>query len=78
VEIPLIDVHFSSGDGSVEIVEKEEFALSFRRYSLHKLGVSISAAKLVRGIGISMEPRLSDGDVVGINTDDTRIRDGKA
>ncbi|MOA47150.1 HTH-type transcriptional regulator PrtR [compost metagenome] len=25
-----------------------------------------------------MEPRLSDGDVVGINTDDTRIRDGKA
>ncbi len=31
VEIPLIDVHFSAGDGSVEIVEKEEFALIFRR-----------------------------------------------
>lgn len=78
VEIPLIDVHFAAGDGSVEIVEKEEFALIFRRYYLHKLGVSISAAKLVRVIGNSMEPRLSDGDVVGINTDDTRIRDGKA
>ncbi|MFV9039653.1 S24 family peptidase [Serratia fonticola] len=78
VEIPLIDVQFSAGSGCVELIEKEEFALIFRRHYLHKLGVSTSAAKLVRVIGTSMEPKLSDGDVVGINTDDTRIRDGKA
>lgn len=78
VEIPLIDVHFSAGSGCMELTEEEEFALIFRRYYLHKLGISTTAAKLVRVIGNSMEPRLADGDVVGINTDDTRIRDGKA
>lgn len=78
VEIPLIDVHFSAGSGSMELIEEEEFALIFRRYYLHKLGISTTAAKLVRVIGNSMEPRLADGDVVGINTDDIRIRDGKA
>ncbi|CNF51913.1 TPA: XRE family transcriptional regulator [Yersinia enterocolitica] len=78
VEIPLLDIDFSAGDGCYEIVEKEEFALVFRRYYLHKLGISAAAARLVRVSGNSMEPKLSDGDVVGINTDDTRIRDGKA
>lgn len=78
VEIPLIDVNFSAGNGCVELIEKEEFALVFRRYYLHKLGVSPTSAKLVRVVGNSMEPKLSDGDVVGINTSDVKIRDGKA
>lgn len=78
VEIPLLDINFSAGDGCYEIVEQQDFALIFRRHYLHKMGVSIAAAKLVRVVGNSMEPKLSDGDVVGINTDDTRIRDGKA
>ncbi|WP_447887671.1 S24 family peptidase [Serratia fonticola] len=78
VEIPLLDISFSAGDGCYEIVEQQDFALIFRRHYLHKMGVSISAARLVRVVGNSMEPKLSDGDVVGINTDDTRIRDGKA
>ncbi|MGS4314702.1 MULTISPECIES: S24 family peptidase [Enterobacterales] len=78
VEIPLLDINFSAGNGCYELTEQEEFALIFRRHYLHKMGVSISAAKLVRVVGNSMEPKLSDGDVVGINTDDTRVRDGKA
>lgn len=77
VEIPLLDINFSAGDGCYEIVDREEFSLIFRRYYLHKMGVAVNAARIIRISGSSMEPRLQDGDVVGINTDDTRIREGK-
>ena len=77
VEIPLLDIDFSAGDGCYEIVDREEFSLIFRRYYLHKMGVAVNAARIIRISGSSMEPRLQDGDVVGINTDDTRIREGK-
>ena len=39
--------------------------------------MAVNAARIIRISGSSMEPRLQDGDVVGINTDDTRIREGK-
>ncbi|CAI2005708.1 S24 family peptidase [Serratia fonticola] len=77
VEIPLLDIDFSAGDGCYEIVDSEEFSLIFRRYYLHKMGVPVNAARIIRISGSSMEPRLQDGDVVGINTVDTRIREGK-
>ncbi len=38
VEIPLLDIDFSAGDGCYEIVDREEFSLIFRRYYLHKMG----------------------------------------
>lgn len=38
VEIPLLDIDFSAGDGCYEIVDSEEFSLIFRRYYLHKMG----------------------------------------
>ena len=41
------------------------------------MGVSERSANLVRVVGQSMEPTLHDGDVVGVNTQDTTIRDGK-
>ncbi len=78
IEIPLLDIEFSAGVGRYELVDNSNFSLVFRRHFLHKKGVSINSAKLVRVSGTSMEPRLYDGDVVGIDTDDTRIRDGKA
>lgn len=40
--------------------------------------VAVNAARIICISGSSMEPRLQDGDVVGINTDGTRIREGKA
>jgi phage repressor protein C with HTH and peptisase S24 domain len=73
----LLDIDFSAGDGCYEIVDSEEFSLIFRRYYLHKMGVPVNAARIIRISGSSMEPRLQDGDVVGINTVDTRIREGK-
>ncbi|WP_279024904.1 S24 family peptidase [Gibbsiella quercinecans] len=77
VEISLLDIDFSAGDGCYELIDREEFSLIFRRYYLHKMGVAVNAARIIRICGSSMEPRLQDGDVVGINTADTRIRDGK-
>ncbi|CAI0909730.1 S24 family peptidase [Serratia quinivorans] len=77
VELPLLDISFSAGHGTYDVIEKEASTFTFRRYFLRKMGVSAPAAKLVRISGSSMEPRLQDGDVVGINTDDTRIREGK-
>ncbi|WP_264159564.1 XRE family transcriptional regulator [Edwardsiella tarda] len=77
VEIPLLNVALSAGSGSCELEESSEYALAFRRYYLHKMGVPEKAAKLVKVRGQSMEPTLHDGDVVGVNTLDTTIRDGK-
>ncbi|KGT91263.1 transcriptional regulator [Erwinia typographi] len=77
VEIPLLNVALSAGDGSCELEESSDFALVFRRYYLKRMGVPESAAKLVRVSGQSMEPMLNDGDVVGINLQETSIRDGK-
>lgn len=77
VEIPLLNVSLSAGDGSCELEESSEFALVFRRYYLKRMGVPEKAAKLVRVSGQSMEPTLHDGDVVGVNMQDNTIRDGK-
>lgn len=77
MEIPVLNVSLSAGSGSCDIEESTEFALIFRRYYLRKMGVPESAAKLVRVTGQSMEPTLHDGDVVGVNVQDTTIRDGK-
>lgn len=77
VEIPLLDVSLSAGNGSCDVEESTRFALVFRRNYLNRMGVPESAAKLVRVNGYSMEPTLHDGDVVGVNTLDVSIRDGK-
>ncbi|UCQ55897.1 hypothetical protein DCF75_08820 [Edwardsiella tarda] len=73
----MLNVALSAGSGSCELEESSEYALAFRRYYLHKMGVPEKAAKLVKVRGQSMEPTLHDGDVVGVNTLDTTIRDGK-
>lgn len=77
VEIPLLNVKLSAGSGSCELSEDSEFSIIFSRYSLHNMGVSPLAAKLVRVSGSSMEPALNDGDIVGINIERTSIEDGK-
>lgn len=41
------------------------------------MGVAVNAVRIIRISGSMLEPRLQDGDVVGINTDDTRFREGK-
>lgn len=77
VEVPLIDVELSAGHGSMGASEQELYTLPFRAYTLHSKGIYAKDVKVVRVMGDSMEPKLSDGDVVAINTADRRIRDGK-
>lgn len=77
VEVPLINVRFAAGHGNSEIIDDGDFTLIFRRYSLHRMGVSAGNAKLVRVSGDSMTPALNDGDVVGIDTSSVDIKDGK-
>ncbi len=77
VALPLLNISLSAGNGSCALEESTGFSLVFRRYYLKKMGVPERAAKLVRVVGQSMEPTLHDGDVVGVNTQDTNIRDGK-
>lgn len=77
VEIPLLNVQLSAGPGCCEVTENDDFSLVFRREYLRKTGVPVSAARLVKVSGRSMEPTLNDGDIVGVNTMDTEIRDGK-
>ncbi|EOV9621737.1 XRE family transcriptional regulator [Cronobacter sakazakii] len=78
VEVPLLDISLSAGPGCCVVNESSDFFLTFQRRYLKKMRVPESAAKLVRVNGRSMEPMLNDGDIVGINTGDTEIRDGKA
>ena len=76
VTIPVVDVELSAGGGAPSIIEIEEYELPFRRYTLQKKGVSPNCAKVVRVIGNSMSPSLNDGDAVGIDTNNVKIKDG--
>lgn len=85
IELPVLDVEASCGAGAMPDYEREIYALPFRRYTLRKIGVDAHHARVVRVIGNSMEPILRSGDIVGIDTSNSRpvidgdlyaIRDG--
>jgi phage repressor protein C with HTH and peptisase S24 domain len=74
----LIDIDPAEADAPGNLVELAKQGVHLSHDYLKSNGISIDSAKCIRVVGNSMEPRLSDGDIVGINTDDRRIRDGKA
>lgn len=78
VVLPIIDIKPVGGDEPGSLIELNEQGVYLSRDYLKSSGISINSAKCMKVIGNSMEPKLADGDVVGINTDDRRIRDGKA
>lgn len=79
VEVPVLDVNASAGHGALATSEDKETRFSFDERWLRKLtpakGVSLS---VIRVIGDSMEPTLSDGDDVLVDASDhgSRLRDG--
>lgn len=77
IQIPLLDVSLSAGHGMCALEERSDFSMPFDPRYIKSMGVSESAAKLVRVSGQSMSPVLNDGDIVGVNTNDIEIRDGK-
>lgn len=54
----------------------EMFALPFRKCTLRKMGIDAKSARVVRVIGSAMAPELNAGDIVGVNTADTEIKNG--
>ena len=79
VEVPVLDVNVSAGHGAVATSEDRKTRFSFDERWLRKLtparGASLS---VVRVMGDSMEPTLSDGDDVLVDASDhgSRLRDG--
>ncbi|WP_430427672.1 S24 family peptidase [Parasphingorhabdus sp.] len=79
VEVPVLDVNASAGHGALATSEDRTTRFSFDERWLRKLtpakGASLS---VIRVIGDSMEPTLSDGDDVLVDASDhgSRLRDG--
>lgn len=79
VEIPVLDVEASAGFGAVAASETAHTRFGFDERWLRSLTSAKSASlSIVRVMGDSMEPTLSDGDEVLVDASDhaSRLRDG--
>lgn len=78
VEVPFfMEVELAAGIGGEYNIERRGPKLRFSKSTLRRCGVETEAAACVKVSGNSMEPRLFNGDVVGVNTFDTKVVDGK-
>tara|TARA_X000001388_G_scaffold23413_1_gene15907 strand:+ start:2321 stop:3037 length:717 start_codon:yes stop_codon:yes gene_type:complete len=78
VEVPFfMEVELAAGIGGEYSLEIKGPKLRFSKSTLRRCGVQTEAAACVKVSGNSMEPRLFDGDVVGVDTFDRKIVDGK-
>ncbi|HEY9091514.1 S24 family peptidase [Parasphingorhabdus sp.] len=79
VEVPVLDVNVSAGHGALATSEDRKTRFSFDENWLRKLTPARDASlSVVRVMGDSMEPTLSDGDDVLVDASDhgSRLRDG--
>jgi phage repressor protein C with HTH and peptisase S24 domain len=77
VEVPFfVDVELATRKGSNLKRENRE-KLRFSKVTLESCGVKPESAVCVSVSGDSMEPRLFNDDIVGVNTDCKRIVDGR-
>lgn len=80
VEVPFLrDIEFACGDGSVSDEDYNGFMLRFSKATLRRIGANTDGSGILcfPARGDSMEPKISDGATVAINTDDKKIIDGK-
>ena len=71
------EVELSAGTGRHEVIENHGRKLRFAKSTLKKSNVNCAAAACVTVSGNSMDPALPDGSVVGIDTANKTIIDGK-
>lgn len=77
VEIPFYkEVELSAGNGSVVQRESTGFKLRFAKSTLRRYNIQPDMAACVVVSGNSMEPVLPDQATVGIDTGNTKIKDG--
>lgn len=80
VEVPFLkDIEFACGDGSVSDGDYNGFMLRFSKSTLRRIGANTDGSGIIcfPARGDSMEPKISDGATVAINTGDKKIIDGK-
>lgn len=78
VEVPFfMDVELAAGAGGEVYQERHGPKLRFSKSTLKRCNVEPENAACVKVNGNSMEPRLYDGDVVGVDLGDKKIVDGK-
>lgn len=77
-QIPVLDIELSAGNGcEAEVIESEDSTYPLRREELRSAGVSAADAKIVRILGNSLYPVLTNGDKVAVDTSQKNpIRDG--
>lgn len=76
VQIPRYEVAASAGGGAVIHSEQIVDHLSFRAdWVRNALGVSVASLALINVMGDSMEPTLSDGDLILIDLSTRRVQD---
>lgn len=77
VELPFYkEVELSAGNGSIVEKEKKGFKLRFAKSTLRRYNIQPELAACVTVTGTSMEPVLPDQATVGIDTGNTKIKDG--
>ncbi|MEO5350207.1 MAG: helix-turn-helix transcriptional regulator [Magnetococcus sp. YQC-3] len=70
------EVKLSAGKGSTEVQENHGCKLRFAKSTLKRQGVQVEHAYCVTVKGNSMEPVLPDGCTVGIDTNNTTVKNG--
>lgn len=71
------EVAFRGGDGSIEMEDYNDYKLPFARATMYRMGITPERAMCFTVEGDSMEPVLPPGAMIGVNFDDTRIKDGE-
>lgn len=80
VAVPFLrDIEFACGDGSVSDEDYNGFMLRFSKATLRRVGANSDGSGVLcfPAHGDSMEPRISNGATVAVNTADKKIIDGK-
>lgn len=77
VELPFFrEVELSAGSGSHQVIENHGCKLRFSKSTLKRKNVDPNHAACVMVSGESMQPVLPDGCTVGIDTNNTTIKNG--
>lgn len=71
------DTKISAGDGVAHQVDNNNFRLPFSRATLNRLNINPDHVVCHNVLGKSMHPLLPEHTTIGINLDDTIIREGK-
>lgn len=76
-QVRRVDVSVSAGRGALVFEEPSRSALSFRRSFLQEVGVTPTNAVIVTVKGHSMDPTLTDGSVILVNTAAKTVSNGR-